>query len=75
MMGRTMTTDQDKETRYFIDLDLKTKKVLAWNYDQRERLVAQKSTNPFHHRVYITKGQYNKLEQKHADLKKIKNYR
>ena len=60
---------EDKETRYFIDIDLKTQKIIRWDYDQRENLVTQKPAASFHHRIYITKGQYNKLEQKYQNLK------
>lgn len=63
-----MKKREDKETRYFIDLDLKTGKVLHWDYDQRVNLVAQKPARPSHHRIFITKGQYNKLEKKHSEL-------
>jgi hypothetical protein len=59
-MEENMQKPQDKETRYFIDLDLKTMKIIGWNYDQREELVKQKQS-PSKVRIYITKGQYNKL--------------
>jgi len=32
---------EDGDTRYFIDLDLKTGKIPGWDYDRRERLVSQ----------------------------------
>jgi len=63
-----MNKKEDKNTRYSIDLDLKTRKVLNWDYDQRDKLV-QKLENPSHQRVFITKGQYNKLEIRHQDLR------
>ncbi len=52
---------EDKETRYFIDLDLKSMKILKWDYDHRAILITQKMTNPDQVRIYITRGQYNKL--------------
>ena len=52
---------EDKETRYYIDLDLKTMKILYWDYDHRAILVTQKMAHPDQVRIYITKGQYNKL--------------
>jgi hypothetical protein len=69
-MGRylQMRKKEDRNTRYFIDLDLKTQRILNWDYDQRNKLAVQESTEPFHHRVFITKGQYNKLEKKHLEL-------
>ena len=66
-----MATTEDKNTRYFIDLDLETREILVWGYGQRGQL-KQKLQSPFHHRVFISKGQYNKLEQKYLDqLNKI----
>jgi hypothetical protein len=59
---------EDKETRYFVDLDLGTQSVLGWDYDQRRRIVMQDPENPTHHRIFITKGQYNKLEKKNGEI-------
>jgi hypothetical protein len=53
---------EDKETRYFIDLDLEKRTILNWDYDQRNELV-QELPKP-KQRVVITKGQYNKLVEK-----------
>ncbi len=63
-----MKKKEDRNTRYYIDLDLKTRKILNWDYDQREKL-SQELTEPFHQRVFITKGQYNKLENRLLGLK------
>ncbi len=63
-----MSKKVDRNTRFFIDLDLKTKKILNWDCDQREKLAEQKLKDPFHHRIYLTKGQYNKLEKKQSEL-------
>lgn len=63
-----MRKKEDQETRYFIDLDLKGQRIIGWDYDQRSKLVAQKPIDPSHHRVFITKGQYNKLEEKRSEL-------
>jgi len=59
---------EDKNTRYFIDLDLRTRKILNWDYDQRDNLV-QELTEPYQ-RVFIAKGQYNKLEMKNLEIQK-----
>ena len=53
----------DSNTRFFIDLDIKSKSVINWNYEQRQGL-EQKLQNPNHRRIFITQGQYNKLEKK-----------
>ncbi len=61
-----MVKKQDRETRYYIDLDLKNSKVIKIDYDQRENIV-QELSNSSHQRVFITKGQYNKLVKKEED--------
>ena len=58
---------QDKETRYFIDIDLKTMKVVKWDYGQRENLV-NSPENDSSHRIYLTKGQYNKFVKCCSDI-------
>lgn len=62
-----MSKIEDKETRYYIDIDLTTRTIINWDYDQRDKLSVQDVAAPYH-RVYITKGQYNKLEQKNSEL-------
>ena len=37
-----MKKKEDKDTRYYIDLDLKARKILNWNYDQRHKLITEK---------------------------------
>ena len=52
----------DKDTRYYIDLELATKKVIGWDFDQRQKLVSEEL--PIGQvRIYITKGQYSKLSK------------
>ena len=57
---------EDENTRYYLDLDLKRRVVLNWDYDQRDRL-SQELAIPYHHRVFLTKGQYNKLQNKNLE--------
>ena len=64
-----MRKKEDKDTRYFIDLDLLSGRILGWDYDQRHELVVEKLPAPFHHRVFISKGQYNKLEKKNLEIR------
>jgi hypothetical protein len=61
-----MARKEDENTRYYLDLDLSTQEVLGWNFGQRDRL-SQELPNPCHHRVFLTKGQYNKLEKKSVE--------
>lgn len=63
-----MRKKEDKNTRYFIDLDLKERKIVNWDYDQRDKLAVQELRKPYHHRIFITKGQYNKLDKKQLEL-------
>lgn len=60
--GYDMQKQIDKDTRYFLDIDVVAKKVVAWDYGQRYEL-EQKLPHPNHRRIFITKGQYNKLIQ------------
>jgi hypothetical protein len=54
---------EDKDSRYFIDLDLKTGKVLDWGHGDRHKLAAQELSGPSQVRIFISKGQYHKLER------------
>ena len=51
---------EDKDIRYYIDVDLENKKVINWNFGNRYEL-EQELKNKSHKRIFITKGQYNKL--------------
>lgn len=62
-----MLKNQDKETRYYIDLDLKNSSVIQIDYDQRQNIV-QDLPNLSHQRVFIAKGQYNKLVEKKKEI-------
>lgn len=54
---------EDANTRYYIDLDLRKGVIIGWDLGQREQL-SQELPDPAHHRVFLTKGQYRKLEKK-----------
>jgi len=56
-----MTKIIDADTRFFIDIDLSTRRVINWDHGQRQDL-EQELPNPNHRRIFISKGQYNKLE-------------
>ncbi len=59
-MKRLTKKPEDKDTRYYIDLDLKTMDIIGWDYGQREDLVLEKQIKP-KVRIFITRGQYKKL--------------
>ena len=56
-----MSKVQDKDTRYFIEIDLATLKITKCSYDQKENLNSGHQTNPAVHRLFITEGQFNKM--------------
>lgn len=52
---------QDKDTRYYIEIDLKTLKLVNASFDQKQNLDKGRQNNPDTHRLFLTKGQYNQL--------------
>ena len=64
---------EDKETRYYIDIDFKTMKIIHWGYDNRHILIAQEMAKPFLQRIFLTKGQYNKFEKQLENIKQMSN--
>ena len=68
-----MGKKQDQETRYYLDLDLRTMKIIGWDYDQRDILADQELSLPQYHRVFLTKGQYNKLVAKDHKINERKD--
>ncbi|MFA5166303.1 MAG: hypothetical protein WC449_03280 [Candidatus Paceibacterota bacterium] len=57
-----MTKKINSDTRFYIDVDIKKKKVIGWNYGSRYEL-EQELASHNHRRIFITKGQYNKLKR------------
>jgi len=55
-----MAKIQNKETRYFNDVELSSIKISHWGFDQRENLDKGQSFSPGIHRIFLTLGQYNK---------------
>lgn len=52
---------QDKDTRYFVEIDLKSLKIIKCSFDQKENLNKGLQNDPAIHRLFLTKGQYTKL--------------
>lgn len=52
---------EDKDTRYYIDLDLKTKSIIGWDYGQHQELIKEKPADSSQIRIYVAKGQFNKI--------------
>ena len=61
-----MAKIENKDTRYFIEIDLATLKVTKCSYDQKENLEKGRQSNPLIHRLFITKGQFNKMVERCA---------
>ena len=59
-----MVKIQNKNTRYFIEIDLNTDKVVRKDYEQKENLDKGRQNNPKVHRIFLTKGQYNKFVER-----------
>ncbi|WDD97436.1 hypothetical protein [Thalassomonas actiniarum] len=59
-----MSKIQDKDTRYFIEINLATLKVTRCGYDQKENLDKGRQTNPAVHRLFVTEGQFNKMVER-----------
>lgn len=58
-----MTNKRDKNPTYcFIDVDLKSRRLIGWGTEKKDTVEVQLSSG--YHRVFLTKGQYNKLERK-----------
>ena len=59
-----MAKIQNEDTRYFIDIEIKTLKIVGKGYDQKQNLDKGRQTNPKIHRLFLTKGQYNKFNER-----------
>ena len=52
---------QDKDTRYFVDVDLRNLKIIKCSFGQKENLNKGQQNDPAIHRLFLTKGQYAKF--------------
>jgi len=66
-----MHKKEDKNTRYFIDLDLRQQRILDWDFGDKNSL-SQELPNPDLQRVFISRGQYNKLSSRSSELHQSK---
>lgn len=59
-----MSSQADKTTKdyYFIDVDLKSRQIIGWGTESKENVEVHLSGG--YHRVFLSRGQYNKLEKK-----------
>lgn len=56
-----MEKAQNKDTRYFIEIELDSLKIIGNGYDQKQNLDKGRQNSPNVHRLFLTKGQYNKF--------------
>lgn len=58
-----MSTQNDKKpTYYFIDVDLESRQLVGWGTETKDKVEVNLTSG--YHRVFLSKGQYNKLEKK-----------
>ncbi len=46
---------------YFIDVDLRSRQLVGWGREQKDEVEVRLTVG--YHRVFLSKGQYNKLKQ------------
>lgn len=56
-----MNQTRDKDTRYFIEIDLTTLQVVKVGFMQKKELQSVQQTDVRLHKLFVTEGQYNKL--------------
>lgn len=64
--GNVVDKKEDKNTRYFIDLDLKRRRIINRDFSQRD-VLSQELAMSYQQRIFITRGQFNKLIKKCAE--------
>ena len=58
-----MKPNTDKDIRYFIDVDVKSMRVLGWGAGDRHVLAREQAPDAHHRRLFLTKGQFHKLSE------------
>ena len=53
--------DANSKLYYFIDVDLQSRQIIGWGCERKDEVEVH-LTHGFH-RVFLSKGQYNKLEK------------
>ncbi len=63
---------EDKDTRYYVEIELSSLKIMKVTFDQKQELDMGQQTDPLIHRLFISKGQYQKfVDRCEADLKEV----
>lgn len=63
-----MNKTEDENTRYYLDVDLDSERIIKWDYDHKGKLAEESLSDPNQHRIFLTKGQYHKLVRKYSTL-------
>lgn len=67
-MAQIPNKKQNKNTRYFIEIDLDSLKIVKCSYDDREEVLDKgRQNDPKIHRLFLTLGQYNKFVSRCGD--------
>ena len=59
-----MSDVENGDTRYFVEIELESLKLIRCGFEQKQNLNKGHQTNPDVHRLFLTKGQYHKLVQR-----------
>jgi hypothetical protein len=56
------------DTRYFVEVDLDSLKIIRCSFDQKQNLNKGRQDDPTVHRLFLTKGQYQKFVSRCANV-------
>lgn len=56
-----MSRTENSDTRYFIEIDLGSLEIVRVGFDQKQNLDKGQQKQTGIHRLFLTKGQYNKF--------------
>ena len=60
--GVAMANKKDKNpTYYFIDVDVASRQIIGWGTETKDKVEVHLTKG--YHRVFLSKGQYNKLDK------------
>ena len=66
-LNTAMTRKRVKNPRYcFIDIDLRSRQLIGWGTETKDKVEVR--LTPGFHRVFLTQGQYNKLERQLREI-------
>ncbi|NKC02166.1 MAG: hypothetical protein GKR90_27205 [Pseudomonadales bacterium] len=67
-----MSGTESAKTRYFVEIDLDSLEIVRVGYDQAEMLDKGQQKNSGIHRLFLSKGQYNKFVRRcETDLEHV----